>query len=100
MTSQCFYVTLLNFSHRKALDDVTIAMSDDAKLVAEIEALGEKLVDAKASITKRFIGQERVVDLHLVAELGFAIEEGSLVVMELLPGGAKPFRSIRLVAAP
>ena len=44
-------------------------MSDDAKLVAEIEALGEKLADAKASITKRFIGQERVVDLVLSAIL-------------------------------
>lgn len=44
-------------------------MSDDAKLVAEIEALGEKLTDAKASITKRFIGQERVVDLVLSAIL-------------------------------
>ena len=44
-------------------------MSDDAKLVAEIEALGEKLADAKASITKRFIGQERVVDLVLSAVL-------------------------------
>ena len=44
-------------------------MSDDANLVAEIEALGEKLAEAKASITKRFIGQERVVDLVLSAIL-------------------------------
>ncbi len=43
-------------------------MSDDA-LVAEIEALGEKLGQAKASITKRFIGQPRVVDLVLSAIL-------------------------------
>ena len=40
-------------------------MSDHADLVGEIEALGEKLAEAKASITKRFIGQERVVDLVL-----------------------------------
>ncbi len=40
-------------------------MAEQADLVAEIEALGEKLADAKASITKRFIGQERVVDLVL-----------------------------------
>ncbi|WP_413720059.1 AAA family ATPase [Silicimonas sp. MF1-12-2] len=40
-------------------------MTDAADLVAEIEALGTKLGEAKASITKRFIGQERVVDLVL-----------------------------------
>jgi MoxR-like ATPase len=40
-------------------------MTDAADLVAEIEALGGKLSEAKASITKRFIGQERVVDLVL-----------------------------------
>lgn len=40
-------------------------MSDSPELVAEIEGLGDKLVEAKASITKRFIGQERVVDLVL-----------------------------------
>ncbi|MEM1064671.1 MAG: MoxR family ATPase [Pseudomonadota bacterium] len=44
-------------------------MSDEQDLVAEIEALGEKLAEAKASITKRFIGQERVVDLVLSAIL-------------------------------
>ena len=38
-------------------------------LVADIEVLGEKLVEAKASITRRFIGQERVVDLVLSAIL-------------------------------
>ncbi|MBT8418803.1 MAG: MoxR family ATPase [Silicimonas sp.] len=37
----------------------------DTDLVADIETLGGKLADAKASITKRFIGQERVVDLVL-----------------------------------
>ncbi len=40
-------------------------MSDTPDLVAEIEALGAKLGEAKTSITKRFIGQERVVDLVL-----------------------------------
>jgi len=44
-------------------------MSDPDALVAEIEALGAKLGEAKASITKRFIGQERVVDLVLSALL-------------------------------
>ncbi|SPH19674.1 hypothetical protein ASD8599_00409 [Ascidiaceihabitans donghaensis] len=44
-------------------------MTNDTNLVAEIEALGQKLAEAKASITKRFIGQERVVDLTLTALL-------------------------------
>ena len=44
-------------------------MSDNADLVAEIEALEDKLAEARASITKRFIGQERVVDLTLTALL-------------------------------
>ena len=44
-------------------------MSTDENMVAQIEALGEKLAEAKASITKRFIGQERVVDLTLTALL-------------------------------
>jgi len=38
-------------------------MQDEQDLVAEIEALGTKLADAKASIERRFIGQPRVVDL-------------------------------------
>ena len=44
-------------------------MSDNADLVAEIEALEDKLAEARESITKRFIGQERVVDLTLTALL-------------------------------
>ncbi|MCO8144050.1 MoxR family ATPase [Rhodovulum tesquicola] len=44
-------------------------MSDETQLVAEIEALGVRLAEAKTSITKRFIGQERVVDLTLSALL-------------------------------
>ena len=37
----------------------------EAEMVAQIDALGVKLAAAKTSITKRFIGQERVVDLCL-----------------------------------
>ncbi len=44
-------------------------MSDDADLLKGIEALEEKLAEARASITKRFIGQEQVVDLSLSAVL-------------------------------
>jgi MoxR-like ATPase len=44
-------------------------MADAAELVAEIEALSGKLKEAKASITKRFIGQEKVVDLVLASLL-------------------------------
>ena len=44
-------------------------MSDAEDMVAQIEALGEKLNAARDSITKRFIGQERVVELTLTALL-------------------------------
>jgi MoxR-like ATPase len=44
-------------------------MTNAEDLVTEIEALGDKLARARASITKRFIGQERVVDLTLTALL-------------------------------
>ncbi len=44
-------------------------MSDASDLVPRIEALGERLALAKASINRRFIGQERVVDLVLAAML-------------------------------
>jgi MoxR-like ATPase len=44
-------------------------MSDSEDLVAGIEDLGHKLHRAKSSITKRFIGQERVVELTLTALL-------------------------------
>lgn len=40
-----------------------------ANLVAEIEALGAKLGDARASVARRFIGQEKVVDQVLAAIL-------------------------------
>jgi len=44
-------------------------MADPTTLVAEIEALGARLVDAKASIDRRFIGQDKVVDQVLAAML-------------------------------
>ncbi|MGY6548345.1 MAG: AAA family ATPase [Roseinatronobacter sp.] len=44
-------------------------MSHDTDLIAEIEALGEKLAQARDSINRRFIGQTRVVDLTLTAML-------------------------------
>jgi len=44
-------------------------MTDDADLLAGIEALEDKLAHARSSITRRFIGQERVVDLSLSALL-------------------------------
>jgi len=42
-------------------------MTTDADLVADIEALGAKLAEARGSIAARFIGQERVVDLTMTA---------------------------------
>jgi len=44
-------------------------MADANGLVAGIEALEERLAQARASIARRFIGQERVVDLTLTALL-------------------------------
>ena len=44
-------------------------MSDAEDMVAEIETLGVRLGEAKQSITKRFIGQERVVELTLTSLL-------------------------------
>jgi MoxR-like ATPase len=44
-------------------------MAEGAELVKEIEALAEKLDHAKASVNRRFIGQEKVVDLSLAALL-------------------------------
>lgn len=41
----------------------------EATLVSEIEALEDRLAEARASISRRFIGQERVVDLTLTALL-------------------------------
>jgi MoxR-like ATPase len=44
-------------------------MTNTENLVTEIELLEAKITEAKASITRRFIGQERVVDLALTALL-------------------------------
>ena len=44
-------------------------MADADNLLTEIEALEGRLTGAKAEITRRFIGQERVVDLTLSALL-------------------------------
>jgi MoxR-like ATPase len=44
-------------------------MTDATALLAEIERLSEKLVAAKAQVNRRFIGQEKVVDLSLAAML-------------------------------
>jgi len=44
-------------------------MTDAQNLVADIETLGSKLAEAKASISKRFIGQDKVIDLVLSALL-------------------------------
>ena len=44
-------------------------MAEPQTLVAEIEALGLRLAEAKASINRRFIGQEKVVELVLGAML-------------------------------
>jgi MoxR-like ATPase len=42
---------------------------NDAELVTQIETLGGKLAQARASIAKRFIGQDSVVDLTLASLL-------------------------------
>lgn len=44
-------------------------MTDADQLVTEMETLGEKLAEAKQAVSRRFIGQERVVDLVLSALL-------------------------------
>ncbi|WOI32701.1 MoxR family ATPase [Tritonibacter scottomollicae] len=44
-------------------------MSEAQDLLSDIEALETKLQEARTSITRRFIGQERVVDLTLAALL-------------------------------
>ena len=56
----------------------------EANLVAEIEALGDKLGLARAQINRRFIGQDRVVELALAAMLC-----GGHVLLVGLPGLGK-----------
>ncbi len=59
-------------------------MSDADQLVARIEALGEKLQTARAAVARRFIGQDRVVELALSAMLG-----GGHALLVGLPGLGK-----------
>ncbi|WP_341863648.1 MoxR family ATPase [Gymnodinialimonas sp. 57CJ19] len=59
-------------------------MADTESLVAEIEALGAKLGEAKASIAGRIIGQEEVVELALAAMLS-----GGHALLMGLPGLGK-----------
>ncbi len=59
-------------------------MSEPEALVAEIEALGAKLAEAKASIATKIIGQEDVVDLSLAAMLS-----GGHALLMGLPGLGK-----------
>ncbi|MEI4262566.1 AAA family ATPase [Roseovarius sp. D0-M9] len=44
-------------------------MTQSADLVADIDALQARLAEARAQVARRFIGQERVVDLSLAAML-------------------------------
>lgn len=59
-------------------------MAAPADLVAEIETLGDKLGAARDSIAKRFIGQERVVELTLMA-----LVSGGHALLVGLPGLGK-----------
>ncbi len=59
-------------------------MSDPEKLVDEIEALGRRLAEARASIATRIIGQGQVVDLSLAALLS-----GGHALLMGLPGLGK-----------
>ncbi|WP_406720242.1 MoxR family ATPase [Thioclava litoralis] len=59
-------------------------MTEPTDLVAEIETLGAKLMAARESINKRFIGQERVVELVLAAMLS-----GGHALLMGLPGLGK-----------
>ncbi|MAX74318.1 MAG: AAA family ATPase [Nioella sp.] len=59
-------------------------MSDPEKLVDEIEALGRRLAEARASIATQIIGQGQVVDLSLAALLS-----GGHALLMGLPGLGK-----------
>jgi len=59
-------------------------MADAQDLVKDIEALGGKLGDARASISKQIIGQQDVVDLSLIAMLS-----GGHALLMGLPGLGK-----------
>jgi MoxR-like ATPase len=59
-------------------------MAKSADLVADIETLGEKLGEARSSISARIIGQQEVVDLSLTALLS-----GGHALLMGLPGLGK-----------
>ena len=59
-------------------------MTETEDLIGEIETLGQKLGAARASINRRFIGQERVVELVLAAMLS-----GGHALLVGLPGLGK-----------
>jgi len=59
-------------------------MTDPTDLIAEIEALSDKLGAARASVNRRFIGQERVVELVLASMLS-----GGHALLVGLPGLGK-----------
>ncbi len=59
-------------------------MSDEADILSEIDAVGDKLRRARAEIAKRVIGQETVVDLALTAMLS-----GGHALLVGAPGLAK-----------
>jgi MoxR-like ATPase len=59
-------------------------MAAETDLVAQIEELGTKLIEARSSIAARFIGQARVVDLTLTALIC-----GGHAVLVGLPGLGK-----------
>ncbi|KEP68619.1 ATPase AAA [Thioclava dalianensis] len=59
-------------------------MAEPEKLMEDIERLGAKLAQARASIDKRFIGQDRVVELVLAAMLS-----GGHALLVGLPGLGK-----------
>ena len=53
-------------------------MTDDTDLLAGLEALEGKLAQARASITRRFIGQERVVGRDIGHGHGLAHQPGAV----------------------
>lgn len=59
-------------------------MTEPTDLITEIEALAEKLGAARASVNRRFIGQERVVELVLASMLS-----GGHALLVGLPGLGK-----------
>ncbi len=69
LSALSFVLCLLPVSNRAKTGLEKGDVMSDQELLAEIEALGEKLAAAKASITERFIGQETVVDLVLSSML-------------------------------